>query len=181
MLRRLAVVLTVAAAAAERLPRCHELEPARMDCLRVAAGRGVDRVDRAARHVHRRDAVPSGDQAVPYQAAPLVSWRWSWPAAFITQMSPQLGLTTSAIPCVSATYAIFEPSGLQSGTWSLGCESYVSCRWCEPSACISQTCRTPLRLLVKTIFVPFGEKAGYALSPASLVSCVRPVPSLLIT
>jgi hypothetical protein len=62
--------------------------------------------------------VPSGDQGVPYQAAPLVSWRLSWPLGFITQMSPQLGLTMSAMPCVSATYAIFESSGLQSGTWS---------------------------------------------------------------
>src|SRR3982751_299775 len=49
---RLAVVL-LARAGAARLPAGDELEPARVDCQRVAAVRGVDRVDRPCGHVHR--------------------------------------------------------------------------------------------------------------------------------
>src|SRR5207249_5953479 len=50
----------VPVAGAARLPAGYELEPARVDCLRVAAVGGVERVDGAAGHVHRGDAAAVG-------------------------------------------------------------------------------------------------------------------------
>ena len=50
--------------------------------------------------------------------------------------------------------------GAPVGYLVLGLRIEGELRWSEPSAFISQTCEVPVRLLVKTIFWPFGEKAG---------------------
>ena len=65
------------------------------------------------------------DQAVPKSSVdPPTTTCWSVPSAFMTRMSPGS----------PAAYAIWCPSGLQSGTWSLNTGSNVSCTAPVPSA-----------------------------------------------
>src|SRR4051794_12963385 len=86
--------------------------------------------------------VPSGDQAVPKSSAvahgqaapdphPVSCWGFA-PLASMTQIWPPLDDW--------ALKAIFEPSGLQSGTWSLGSAPDVTACGFVPSAFMTQTC-----------------------------------------
>ena len=78
-------------------------------------------------------------------------------------------------------YESFDPSGLQSGVWSLKTGSNVSCVCPLPSASITNTWPvSSKRELVKTIFVPSGDQAGLPSNPGSVVSWVRSVPSVSI-
>src|SRR4051794_14804870 len=99
-------------------------------------------IPRAWRSRRNTIFLPSGDQVGP-QSSPVAQgvgsagpqpliWCWLLPLAFITQTPP--------LPNPPAWNTIFEPSGLQSGTWSCGTGLFVSACWCCPSESMIQTC-----------------------------------------
>ena len=76
---------------------------------------------------------PSGDQAAPKSSpGPNVSWVWWLPSARIEKMCPT--------PKSPSSYAIFRPSGLQSGSWSWSLASKVSWVLLDPFEDMTQTC-----------------------------------------